>query len=185
MKPGEVVPSGREIQFEEHEIIVSKTDLRGIITYANHVFERVSGYSNAELVGTAHNLVRHPEIPRCVFRLLWDGIKAGREVFAYVNNLARNGDNYWVFAHVTPSYDLEGRHIGFHSNRRVPDGDALPKVKALYATLLREERSHGNPQQGLEAGHRKLLELLNREKSNYDRFVFGLSSRTCLESSLS
>ena len=173
-------PSGREITFDEHEIIVSKTDTRGIITYANDVFERVSGYTEAELVGQPHNLIRHPDMPACVFQLLWDTIGSGKEIFAYVLNQARNGDGYWVFAHVTPSYDSGGRIVGYHSNRRVPYPDALPKVRALYAALLNEERRHSSPKAGIEAGVRMVVQQLTSAGVSYDQFVFSLSEHTQL-----
>ena len=79
-----IVPTGREAFFAPEDIIVSKTDLRGVITYANGVFQRVSGYSEAELIGRPHNLIRHPDMPACVFRLLWDALNEGSEIFAYV-----------------------------------------------------------------------------------------------------
>jgi PAS domain S-box-containing protein len=87
-------PSGAERSFDEKDIIVSKTDLQGRITYANHVFVQVSGYSEAELLGQPHSIIRHPDMPRAVFKLLWDTLESGHEVFAYVNNMASNGDNY-------------------------------------------------------------------------------------------
>jgi PAS domain S-box-containing protein len=115
-------PTGRETTFGEEEIIVSKTDPRGVVTYANQVFIRVSGYKEEEILGKPHNLIRHPDMPRCVFHLLWTQLKAGREIFAYVKNMARNGDHYWVWANVTPTFDNSGRIVNFHSNRRRPAG---------------------------------------------------------------
>jgi PAS domain S-box-containing protein len=175
-----VPPSGREITFDEHEIIVSKTDTRGIITYANDVFQRVSGYTEDELVGQPHNLIRHPDMPACVFKLLWDTLEAGHEIFAYVVNQAKNGDAYWVFAHVTPSYDARGCIVGYHSNRRVPYADALPKVRALYAALLAEERRHSSLQDGMAAGLRMVAQQLQSAGVTYDQFVFSLSEHTQL-----
>ena len=87
-------PTGREVSFATDEITVSKTDLHGRITYANDVFVRVSGYSERELLGAPHSILRHPAMPRSVFKLLWDTIGQGDEVFAYVLNLAKNGDAY-------------------------------------------------------------------------------------------
>ncbi len=174
-------PSGREARFSEEEIIVSKTDLAGVITYANDVFQRVSGYSAAELVGKPHNLIRHPDMPRCVFKLLWDTIEQQQEIFAYVVNQAKNGDHYWVFTHVTPSYDEHGKHIGYHSNRRVPYPDALPKVQALYAQLRSIEASHSDPRAGIEASTRAVLDLLRTSGLTYSQFVFSLSSHTTLD----
>jgi len=100
--------TGVERFFDADEVIVSKTDLKGRITYANRVFQRVAGYGEAELMGAPHSIVRHPAMPRCVFKLLWDTLEAKQEIFAYVINRARNGDHYWVFAHVTPSFDAGG-----------------------------------------------------------------------------
>ncbi len=89
-----VEPTGREVRFGADEIIVSKTDLTGHLTYANDVFLRVAGYTEAEVIGQPHSFIRHPEMPRAVFKLLWDTIQSGREVFAYVVNLTKHGDHY-------------------------------------------------------------------------------------------
>lgn len=177
-----IVPTGREISFRDDEIIVSKTDLKGKITYANDVFLRVSGYTESELIGAPHNLIRHPGMPRAVFKLLWDTLQSGSEIFAYVVNLAKSGDAYWVFAHVTPSYNASGACVGYHSNRRVPHPDALDKVRPLYAALLAEERKHANPAAGIEQSTRVLTRLLAEQQLTYAQFVFGLSRETCLES---
>ena len=175
-----IVPSGREVHFGDEEIIVSKTDLKGRITYANDVFAKVSGYSEAELLGKPHNLIRHPDMPACVFQLLWDTIEQRQEIFAYVINMAKDGGHYWVFAHVTPSFDQAGHHIGYHSNRRVPYLDALPAVKGLYAALCAEERKHSQKKEAIAASTRVLLGLLAEQGKSYSEFVFGLSKHTQL-----
>jgi len=176
--------TGHEVMFGEEEIIVTKTDLRGVITYANDVFLKIAGYTEAEVLGKPHNIIRHPDMPRCVFKLLWDHLQAQKEIFAYVLNRAKNGDHYWVFAHVTPSYDPQGQHVGYHSNRRVPYADALPKVKALYQELRKEEQRHADPRTGMQAGTRKLEELLRAGDVDYSQFVFQLSQHTTLEASV-
>jgi PAS domain S-box-containing protein len=180
MSLNRVPPTGREVHFAEDEIIVSKTDLRGIITYANDVFLRVSGYTEAELIGEPHNILRHPEMPRCVFKLLWDTVKSGHEIFAYVLNLSKDGSQYWVLAHVTPSFDTTGRHVGYHSNRRVPYPDALQKVVPLYAQLLAAEKRAASPNAGTEASFKMLTDLLRNKGMDYSEFVFGLSEHTRL-----
>jgi len=177
-------PTGRETQFGENEIIVSKTDTRGVITYANDVFMRVSGYSEAELIGKPHSILRHPSMPRCVFYLLWETIQAGKEIFAYVLNTAKNGDAYWVHAHVTPSHGKSGQIVGYHSNRRLPYPDALAKVRPLYATLLAEEAKHGSNREGMMAGVAMLQSLLASNNLTYDQFVFSLSEKTRLGNSI-
>ena len=173
--------SGQEKSFAENEIIVSKTDLRGVITYVNDVFIRVSGYTERQLLGAPHNIIRHPSMPRCVFKLLWDTVQAEQEIFAYVLNQSKDGTGYWVFAHVTPSYDLQHRHVGYHSNRRVPYPDALKSVKEVYTTLLEEEQKHSGHRAAAEAGHALLLEKLASQQTDYAKFVFGLSRHTRLE----
>jgi PAS domain S-box-containing protein len=168
-------PTGVERTFGEEEIIVSKTDLFGRITYANDVFCRVAGYSEEELLGQPHSLIRHPDMPRCVFKLLWDTLQAKREIFAYVVNMARNGDHYWVFAHVTPSFDHEGKVVGYHSSRRCPDRDAVKAMIPLYQALKREEEKHREKQQGIAASTSALLQTLAENKVSYPEFVFSLS----------
>jgi PAS domain S-box-containing protein len=169
--------TGKEISFGNDEIIVSKTNLKGHITYANDVFLRISGYSEEEVIGEPHRLIRHPHSPRAIFKLLWDTIQSGTEVFAYVNNRAKNGDNYWVLAHVTPSLDNSGRVVGYHSNRRVPDRSVLTnKVIPLYEMLLQEEKRHNNAKAGLAASYELLVQKLAESGVEYDEFIAGLQA---------
>ncbi len=166
--------TGVEQFFGDDEIIVSKTDVKGRISYANRVFQRVAGYTEEELLGQPHNIVRHPEMPRCIFKFLWDTIEAGNEVFAYVVNRCKNGDFYWVFAHVTPTFDADGRITGYHSSRRVPSHDALQTVKPIYAELLSEEQRHRTPQEQWQASLPLLVEKLEGLGITYDEFIFSV-----------
>jgi PAS domain S-box-containing protein len=167
-------PTRREITFGPEEIIVSKTDLSGRITYANDVFLRVAGYSESEILGKPHSLIRHPDMPRCVFELLWRTIQGGREIFAYVVNLAKNGDHYWVHAHVTPTFDDGGAIVGYHSNRRCPEPTALAKVRPLYEALVLEEQRASDKLSGMAASAKMLEQLLAKERVRYDELVFSL-----------
>lgn len=169
-------PTGIERFFDESEIIVSKTDVNGRITYANDVFVRVSGFSEAELLGQPHSIIRHPEMQRAVFKLLWDVLQSWREIFAYVNNMARSGDNYWVLAHVTPSFDAQGRIVGYHSNRRVPDRAAVAAVEGVYAQLRAEELRHTDKRAGLEASSALLAGSLAETGMEYEEFIFSLAA---------
>ena len=148
MSVPKVRPTGVERTFGEHEILVSKTDPKGVITYANEVFLRVAGYAETDVVGQPHNIIRHPDMPKAVFRLMWDTIGAGDEMFAYVVNLAADGAHYWVYAHVTPTFGSREEIIGYHSNRRLPDRKAIDQVTPIYSALLAEEhrqRRHPPP----------------------------------------
>jgi hypothetical protein len=114
-------------------------------------------------------------MPRAVFKLLWDTLLEGREVFAYVKNMAKSGDYYWVFAHVTPTFDQDKRIIGFHSSRRVPDRKILETAIApVYSTVLQEERRHRNGQTALSASFRLVVEFLKSKNMTYDEFIFSL-----------
>ncbi len=166
--------SGQERFFPEDEIIVSKTDRKGKITYANDVFMSVSGYAETELLGKPHSIVRHPEMPRCVFKLLWDTIESGKEIFAYVNNRAKSGDNYWVFAHVTPWLDANRSIAGYHSFRRCPRREAVAAVAPVYRQLLAVEAQHDDPKRGMAAATEVLLDVLKGQGVSYDRFVLSL-----------
>jgi PAS domain S-box-containing protein len=168
-------PTRTEVHFDPGDIIVSKTDVKGRITYANSVFCAVSGYTLPELIGAPHSLIRHPDMPRAVFKLLWDTILDRREVFAYVKNLAKSGAYYWVFAHVTPSYSKDGRIVGFHSNRRVPERRILDDVIIpLYAEVLREEAKHRNGKEALAAGFKYLVDIVSSKKMTYEELIFSL-----------
>lgn len=168
------IPTQHEITFNRNEIIVSKTDLTGRITYANATFARVAGYRRDELIGVPHSIIRHPDMPRAVFKLLWDQIGAGREIFAYVKNLAKNGDFYWVFAHVTPSYD-EGAVVGYHSSRRVAERRVLAEaIEPLYAELRAIETAHASPKDGLAASFSRLMDIAKSKAASYDELIFSL-----------
>jgi PAS domain S-box-containing protein len=174
MSAKRIEPTGRESFFGDEEIIVSKTDVKGRITYANDVFLRVSHYSAKNILGQPHSIIRHPEMPRAVFKLLWETIEAGSEIFAYVLNMAANGDHYWVFAHVTPSFDAAGKITGYHSNRRKPDPAQIAKIAPLYRALLEQERAAADRKIGMNQSYDRLVADLKAKGVSYDQFAFSL-----------
>lgn len=169
-----IIPTRREIFFEPAEIIVSKTDLKGRLTYVNDVFMRIAGYSEGELLGQQHSIIRHPDMPRTVFKVLWDTLHTGQEIFAYVKNMAKSGDHYWVLAHVTPSLDANGNVIAFHSNRRVPSRKAVDAIAPVYDEVLKVEDGYRNAKEGLAAGARHLGNFIKSKKTSYDELVLSL-----------
>ncbi|WP_350333117.1 PAS domain-containing protein [Coralliovum pocilloporae] len=170
-----ITPTGREVYFAENDIIVSKTDLKGKITYANTTFMDISGYRKNEVIGAPHNMIRHPDMPRCVFKLLWETISSKAEIFAYVKNMTKSGDHYWVLAHVTPSLNADNEIVGYHSNRRVPNRDVLTRtIEPLYAKLRQEELSQDSKKKGLELSQDTLTALIADKGVSYDEFVFSL-----------
>lgn len=170
----DVTPTGVERSFAENEFIVSRTDLKGRLTYCNDVFLRLAGYKEEELLHAPHSIIRHPAMPRCVFKLLWDTLADGKEIFAYVVNMSKNGDHYWVFAHITPTFNTQGQIIGYHSNRRKPKPTALDIIRPLYKKLCEIEQKHSNAKDGMKASFDALVKILEEKGVTYDEFILTL-----------
>ncbi len=172
-----VTPLDEEITFGEEEIIVSKTDLKGKLTYANDVFCRVAEMTTRDVIGQPHNIIRHPDMPRSIFKLLWDSIQAGSEIFAYVKNMSKTGKYYWVMAHVTPNFDGNGQINGYHSNRRKPDRAEVDNISGIYQQLLAEERKYSSPKKAVAAGYALLQNVMERQGRSYSEFVWSIGGR--------
>ena len=176
MPPDSAFLTGQERFFEPDEIIVSKTDRAGRITYANAVFQRIAQYTEQELLGAPHSIVRHPAMPRCVFAYLWQTIAQRREVFAYVVNRCKSGDHYWVFAHVTPTLSRSGEILGYHSSRRVASREAIQTIEGIYEELLGVEAKHAAPRAQWEASLPVLIGKLEAMNCSYDELMFRLAA---------
>lgn len=172
MRP-KIQPTNVEKVMRENDFIVSKTDTTGVLTYCNQIFMEFAKYEEHELLGQQHNIVRHPDMPRCVFKLLWDTVKQGKEINAYVKNMAKDGSYYWVDANITPVVNDKGELQGYYSVRRKPDSVRLNKVKKLYKTLLDEESKYSKSE-GMKASEKLLNKILKDEGKTYEEFIFSL-----------
>lgn len=130
MKKNEPV-TGREQTYGDDKIIISTTDIKGIITYANEDFIEISGFSHEELIGKNHNMVRHPDMPPEAFKDLWDTIQSGKPWRGIVKNRCKNGDHYWVDAYVTPVHEGDSL-VGYQSVRSCPSRDEVSGADELY-----------------------------------------------------
>lgn len=166
-----VLPNQTERKLGDDDFIVTKTDPKGRILYANRIFIALSGYSEVELLGSQHNIIRHPDMPRSVFKMLWDHIGAGQEFIGYVKNMARDGSFYWVLATVTPDRDSERNITGFTSVRRKPRDTAVRTVAELYRQMLAAENSAGT-RDAIAAGASVLQQAMNGK--SYEQFVLAL-----------
>jgi len=162
-------PTNIEISFPDGEFIVSKTNISGRITYGNELFIKLSGYTEKELLGSPHSILRHPDMPKAVFKLLWETIQKGDELFSFVKNMAKNGDHYWVKTHVTPSYNDSNKVINYHSVRRRPKREAIRVIEPIYTEMLKIEKTSG-----IEASYSYLEGLLRQRGVSYDEFIFAL-----------
>lgn len=129
----------KEIVFPEGEQLVSTTDLKGVITYCNPSFCRVAGYSEDELLGQNHNIIRHQDMPKAAFADLWARLREGNAWRGIVKNKAKSGDYYWVDAYVTPIYE-NGRITGYQSVRVKPKAHWVKIATTAYQQLLKAEK---------------------------------------------
>ncbi len=173
MKYGNIVPTQHERVMREEDFLVSKTDLKGRITYGNRTFTEFSGYSESELLGTQHNIIRHPDMPRGVFKFLWDTLEQGSECFAYVKNMSKDGGFYWVFANVTPSLDVRGGTEGYLSVRRKPNAKAVALMADVYQLMLSEERRAGS-KDACAASLALLTGILAQKGVSYETFILSI-----------
>jgi PAS domain S-box-containing protein len=157
------------IEMKENDFIISKTDTKGHLTYVNKIFMDMAEYTEEELLGKPHNIVRNPLMPKLIFKLLWERVQNKQEIFAYVVNKTKNGNDYWVYANVTASLDERGNILGYYSVRRMPNPRALEVIKPLYAQMLIAERSGG-----IEASRKMLDELCKEKGIGYDELIISL-----------
>jgi len=135
---GKPTPIDREYTFEDG-LIISSTDKKGIITYANKKFCEISNYSKSELVGQSHNILRHPDMPKDVYRELWDNLKNEKEWTGVVKNLRKDGKYYWVYSYITP-ITIGGEVIGYTAARRPASASEIEEILPVYTNLLANEK---------------------------------------------
>lgn len=151
------------------DFIVSKTDTKGKITYCNQIFMNLAEYSEEELLGKPHSIIRHEKMPKAVFKLLWQRIQNKEEIFAFVVNKTKSGNYYWVFANVTASVDERGNIIGYYSVRRQANPDAIKVIEGVYKKMLEVEQKSG-----VEASTKVLMNLLKEKGVSYDELIISL-----------
>ncbi len=162
-------PNSRETNIQQDDFLVSKTDTKGRIVYANPSFIKITGFNEKELLGKPHNLIRHPQMPKIIFKLLWEEISNKREIFAYIKNMSKDGGFYWVYANVTASLDYKGNIVGYYSVRRKPNPKAIDIIKPIYEKLLSLEKNGD-----MNASQKYLTELLQEKGISYDEFSNNL-----------
>jgi len=158
-------PTNVEHEVTPIDMIVSKSDENGDITYVNPIFMKISGYSQGELLEKPHSILRHPDMPKAVFKYLWDNLKNDKEVNAYVKNLCKNGEFYWVLAQVRIAKNPDGSFRNYVSTRRSVSPKAKEAISALYSKLLEIEKS-----EGVDASTQALLAFLEENGASPETF---------------
>ena len=162
----QITPLNEEIKLENKRYLVSETDAKGVITYCNDYFTEISGYSREELLGKQHNIIRHPDMPKVIFKLLWERIQSGKNVNAVVKNLAKNGKYYWIFTEFKTRVDLDTNTvIGYNAHRKTISHSAIDVIAPLYAKLVEIEEV-----ENIEAAEKYLNKFL-KEKGEDINFV--------------
>ncbi len=151
-------PINEEIILENNVYIESDTDLKGVITYVNDYFAEISRYKKEELVGQPHNIVRHPDMPKILFKILWDRIQNGRNFIAAIKNLAKDGRYYWVFTDFDILCDEKGDPIGYKASRKKISKHVTEILDPLYKKLVEIEKDGG-----VEASEKYLNEFLKSQ----------------------
>lgn len=155
------IPTSNEIEVKPVDIVVSKADEAGDITYANPIFYKLSGYTKKELNFAPHAILRHPDMPKAVFKLFWNEIKKGNEVYAFVKNLTKDGSFYWVMAYVRPAFNPDGSFRNYVSTRKAMSANARATIEPLYAKLIELEN-----REGIEASEAELFKMLEGRPFN-------------------
>jgi PAS domain S-box-containing protein len=169
MRKPKVTPIEKEVFLKEEDFIVSKTDLKSKILYGNKIFIEISGWDEEELLGQPHNILRHPDMPRVAFKILYDHIQNGKEWFGFVKNLRKDGGYYWVFANISPTYDTNGNMIGYYSVRRKPRDGFKNIIEPLYNHLKSIEDASG-----MEAAIEEVNKLAQKLNMSFNEIMIKI-----------
>jgi PAS domain S-box-containing protein len=160
-------PKNEAVKLDKYKYIMSRTDANGTIEYGNDYFFEISGYSANELIGKPHNVIRHPDMPKVIFKLMWERLQNGQGIFAVVKNLAKDGRYYWVTTQFEIKKDpLSGRINGFMAYRQAAKPQAIVTIDKLYKELLQIEQSAG-----VEASEKYLVGFLDSKRKTYDEYI--------------
>jgi len=154
-------PTTTELEVKPVDIIVSKADQDGDIAYANPIFYKLSGYNKKELTNAPHSILRHPDMPKVIFKYLWYELKKGHEVNAFVKNLTKDGSFYWVYAYMRPTFNADGTLRNYVSTRKFMSQGARKTIEPLYKKLLDLEKSAG-----IEVSEKALMEVVKEKPFN-------------------
>ncbi len=168
-KPIKPTPKDIEITVSPKRTIVSRTDEKGIIRFVNDYFMDIAGYKEKELLGFAHNVIRHPDMPKVIFKLLWDELGKGNDMRAIIKNLAKDGRYYWVITNFHTLRDETGNITGYYARRKAVPQTVKDEISKLYKTLLSLEE-----QGGMEESEKYLNDWLKKNKIDFHDYVESL-----------
>lgn len=166
MESRKIIPVNTEVHWDKSLELVSKTDKAGTIRYANEAFVNVSGYEEYELVGQPHNIIRHPDMPKVIFKLLWKNLLNGKDFHAVVKNMARNGRYYWVLTRFEIFKNDKGEITGYMGRRKSVPTEVSDKIEELYKKLKQIEDATE-----IDSAEDYLTGYLEDQKKTYDEYI--------------
>lgn len=160
-------PIDKQVPLDKYKYILSRTDEKGTIEFGNEYFYEISGYTAGEMIGQPHNMIRHPDMPKIIFKLMWDRLKQGKNIFAVVKNLAKDGRYYWV----TTKFEIRKNPMdntisGYMAYRQATRPKAIERMSKLYKELAAIEESSG-----VEASEKYFIGYLESKRMTYDEFI--------------
>lgn len=162
-------PIEKEIKLDPSRVIMSKTDPEGIIEYANDYFMEISGYEEYELMGQPHNIIRHPDMPEVVFKLLWERLHEGKNIHALFKNLTKDGSYYWVLTNFETKYNEEGQITSHYAHRKAAPSNAIYEIEKLYKIILSIEKKRSPI-----IAEKYFYSLIEESGKTYDEYILSL-----------
>lgn len=169
MRKPHTTPTDKETVLSDDDFIVSKTDLKSKITYGNQYFLKISGWSEEDLIGAPHNILRHPDVPQVAFKILYEKLDNDEEFFGFVKNLKKDGGYYWVFASISCAYDTNGNKVGYYAVRRKPIDGFKKIIEPIYQKLVEIEKSGG-----MDASYEAVQNLLKEKGLEFNQLMLGI-----------
>jgi len=185
MTPSKLTKSNRPISIDEeiivpeNEVLISATNPKGIITDANEVFTKISGYSADELIGSSHNVIRHPDMPKIMFKILWDRIKDKENIMAVVKNLAKDGRYYWVLTDFVTTVDVDRNIVKYTAYRKSVNQKVKDAVIPLYKALCAIEEFGG-----MDFSEKFINDYFKTTGMTYDEFIEEIVINNCDEAAV-
>ncbi|MEE9350491.1 MAG: PAS domain-containing protein [Flavobacteriaceae bacterium] len=165
----------KEVHIAPNKVIMSKTDYKGLLQYANDYFIEICGYSNEELIGKAHNIIRHPDMPKVIFKTLWNKLHKGKNLYAIVKNKTKDGNYYWVVTKFETTFDKEGNIISHYARRKAVPTKVREIAESIYKTILEIEKHDVN------VAEQTFHEILKNYNLTYDDFFLEIAGMSEVE----
>ena len=170
----------KQIKLDELQPLVSRTDLRGNIKYTNHYFKEITGYKEEELIGRPHSIIRHPDMPKIIFTLMWQRLKENKDILAIVKNRTKYGDYFWITTSFKTTHsEVTKKENGYMAITHAAPPQAVKEVESLYKKLLEIEKADGEV-----ASIKYLLDFFEANETNYDDYVKDITTKHGLMNTL-